>query len=153
VNWEAIGAIGEVVGAIGVILTLGYLAVQIRANTAALKAEGSRASRVSGTPMSVAIVQNGEAARIFNAGLADFDDLTLEEQTRFSFLLGDMIANTSSRYTEVELGILSEAEFAEDTLRIAVLLKAPGGRAFWKRFSGWFPSGFREYVTKRILGG
>ncbi len=29
-NWEAIGAVGEVLGAIGVIVTLGYLAVQIR---------------------------------------------------------------------------------------------------------------------------
>ena len=29
-NWEAIGAIGEVVGAAGVIVTLGYLAVQIK---------------------------------------------------------------------------------------------------------------------------
>jgi len=153
VNWEAIGAIGEVAGAIGVILTLGYLAVQIRANTAALKAEGSRANRVSGAPISVAIAQSSETARIFNSGLADFDSLTPEEQTRFSFLLGDMIGNTANRYAEVELGILSETEFAEDTLRIAPLLKAPGGRAFWKRFSGWFPSNFREYVTKQILGG
>ena len=44
-NWEAIGAIGEVVGAAAVVVTLGYLAVQIRANTAALKAEGVRAPR------------------------------------------------------------------------------------------------------------
>ena len=32
-NWEALGAIGETVGAIGVILTLGYLALQIRQNS------------------------------------------------------------------------------------------------------------------------
>ena len=32
-NWEAIAAIGEAVGALGVILTLVYLAVQIRQNT------------------------------------------------------------------------------------------------------------------------
>ena len=29
-NWDAIGAIGEVVGALAVVLTLGYLAIQIR---------------------------------------------------------------------------------------------------------------------------
>ena len=32
-NWEAIGAIGEVVGALAVLLTLVYLAIQIRQNT------------------------------------------------------------------------------------------------------------------------
>ena len=29
-NWEALGAIGEIVGAVAVILTLGFLAVEIR---------------------------------------------------------------------------------------------------------------------------
>ncbi len=32
-NWDAIGAIAELLGAIGVILTLVYLATQIRQNT------------------------------------------------------------------------------------------------------------------------
>ena len=31
-NWDALGAIGEVVGAIAVVATLAYLAVQIRQN-------------------------------------------------------------------------------------------------------------------------
>jgi hypothetical protein len=37
-NWDAVGAIGEVLGAIGVIVTLGYLAVQTRQNTRAINA-------------------------------------------------------------------------------------------------------------------
>ncbi len=32
-NWEAMGAIGETVGAVGVIATLGYLAFQVRQNS------------------------------------------------------------------------------------------------------------------------
>ena len=32
-NWEAVGAIGEIVGAIAVVLSLVYLAAQIRQNT------------------------------------------------------------------------------------------------------------------------
>ena len=38
-NWEAIGAVGEIVGALAVLITLGYLAVQIRQNTAQQKRE------------------------------------------------------------------------------------------------------------------
>ena len=38
-NWDAVGAIGEVLGALVVIVTLGYLAVQVRQNTAQLKRE------------------------------------------------------------------------------------------------------------------
>ena len=38
-NWDAIGAIGEILGALVVVITLGYLAVQIRQNTAQQKRE------------------------------------------------------------------------------------------------------------------
>ena len=43
-NWEAIGAVSEVLGAVCVILTLGYLAVQIRQNTAMMTAQTVQAS-------------------------------------------------------------------------------------------------------------
>ena len=36
-NWEAIGAIGEIVGAAAVFLTLIYLALQIRQNTSSVR--------------------------------------------------------------------------------------------------------------------
>ncbi len=36
-NWDAIGAVGEILGALVVVVTLGYLAIQIRQNTAALR--------------------------------------------------------------------------------------------------------------------
>jgi len=36
-NWDAIGSIGEIAGAIGVVVSLVYLATQIRQNSAWLK--------------------------------------------------------------------------------------------------------------------
>ena len=38
-NWEAIGAIGSILGAIGVIVTLVYLAAQIQQNSITTKAD------------------------------------------------------------------------------------------------------------------
>lgn len=38
-NWDAIGAAGEVAGAVGVILTLVYLSVQIRRSTAQARSD------------------------------------------------------------------------------------------------------------------
>jgi hypothetical protein len=45
VNWEAIGAIGEVVGAVAVVITLLLLLSQLRQNTKAL--EASRSAEIS----------------------------------------------------------------------------------------------------------
>jgi hypothetical protein len=43
-NWEALGAIGEIVGTVAVVVTLGYLAVQIRQNTRTMRAPSNHAS-------------------------------------------------------------------------------------------------------------
>jgi len=40
-NWDAIGAIGETIGAIAVVVSILYLAIQIRSNTRATKASAS----------------------------------------------------------------------------------------------------------------
>ena len=41
-NWEAIGAIGEVAGAVAVFASLVYLALQIRQNTRAIRGSAER---------------------------------------------------------------------------------------------------------------
>jgi hypothetical protein len=41
-NWEAIGAIGDFMGGVGVIVTLGYLALQIRTNTNVMRSNAQR---------------------------------------------------------------------------------------------------------------
>ena len=38
-NWEAIGAVGEIIGALAVVLTLAYLAIQVRQNTRMMQRE------------------------------------------------------------------------------------------------------------------
>ena len=38
-NWDAIGALGEIVGAIAVVVTLAYLAIQIQQNTRMMRRE------------------------------------------------------------------------------------------------------------------
>lgn len=46
-NWDAIGAIGEIVGAAAVVLTLGYLAMQIRHSERATT-DSNRMARYNG---------------------------------------------------------------------------------------------------------
>ena len=36
-NWDAIGALAEVIGAVAVVVTLAYLAIQVRQNSAAIR--------------------------------------------------------------------------------------------------------------------
>ena len=63
-NWEALGAIGELLGAAGVIATLGYLAFQIRQNNRHLAQEAERTRSQSTREGFFALADNGELAAI-----------------------------------------------------------------------------------------
>ena len=50
-NWEAIGATGEILGAIGVIVTVAYLATQMKQNTRALRSGSLQTYRTEVTAL------------------------------------------------------------------------------------------------------
>lgn len=85
-NWEAAGAIGEVIGAIAVVGTLIYLALQIRNQNAATNLQ-IQESVLSGFDEPNALIAGDLArAELFNRGLSDPDSLSDDEATQFSAL-------------------------------------------------------------------
>ena len=68
-NWEAVGAIGEIVGASAVFLTLAYLAVQIRQNTKAVRASALDSSVTSVMSIRQTILESAELTTIFHIEL------------------------------------------------------------------------------------
>ena len=70
-NWEAAGAIGEIVGAAGVVLTLGYLAVQIRQNTNSLRATAIWDSQNSFVAINQILADGGRISEIMYRALSD----------------------------------------------------------------------------------
>ncbi len=79
VNWGAIAAVGEVVGAAGVVISLIYVSIQIRSNTRAMKATASFDATHSWATYNELALQNpallDATRRAFDPGarLEDFD--------------------------------------------------------------------------------
>lgn len=80
VNWEAAGAIGEILGAAGVIATLGYLAVQIRQNTNSLRATAIWDSQISFVAINETLADGGKISEIMFRALSDPDSLNAFER-------------------------------------------------------------------------
>ena len=97
-NWEAIGAIGELVGAVGVILTLVYLAYQIRQNTRQL-VQNETSARAAAINASIAVIwesrrsvyENAELIAVWLKGLRSPGDLTENEAYRFRLVMSNAI--------------------------------------------------------------
>jgi hypothetical protein len=144
------GSIGEVIAAVATVATLIYLALQIRANTTALRMESRRAESQSGDVYISAIIGSPDVARMFNEGLADPTRLCPEDVTRFSFLLGSFVGAEATAFDEVKIGFAPGHTLDRRKQTLSRFLLSPGGRWFWQRFAGDYPSEFRSYVD-RIL--
>ena len=148
---QDLGSIGELIAAIATVATLVYLAIQIRANTIVTRAEARRATRPASSATNLAVVNNGEVARIFRIGHADVSKLDADEWVRFSFLMGELIGNFGEAYREVSAGILPEKDFENQIILVAQFLTTPGGQRFWQQFGPSFPKDFREFVDHSVI--
>src|SRR4029453_19281376 len=71
VNWEAIGAIGQIVGALAVVISLIYLAREIRSN-----ARSARLASVGTLNLCLGqIATQPHLADVWNRGLQDYESL------------------------------------------------------------------------------
>jgi len=105
-NWEAIGAIGEVVGAAGVIASLMYLAVQIRQNTKSVRRASARQSSEKNA---VALRGLADYSDLFSGdhmGLDRIAELNPSERTRFNMVMGMWMQAKEQDFADVREGIL-----------------------------------------------
>ena len=86
-NWDVVSAIGQVVGAVLVGVTLVYLALQLRQNTAALRSSTFLAiSTLMGSSMEVLAIHPDLASLMIKSELG-LDALSDADKVRFGFLM------------------------------------------------------------------
>ena len=80
---EQLSYIAEITAAILVIVSLVYVGIQVRQNTAALKLSTAQNLSEDFTDIYLALSQNNDTAGIFQRGLQDYDSLESVEKVRF----------------------------------------------------------------------
>ena len=148
-NWEALGAIGEIVGAIAVVVTLVYLATQIRQNTKAVQAASvdSSISAINATRQSV--YEDPELMVLWTNGLADPDQLDSKSRDKFRFIMHNVMFSQWNFYSQSRFAGLSTT-WEPQKQQLKRLLCQPGGKWFLENFQQEFDAGFLEEID-RIL--
>ena len=126
-NWEAVGAIAETVGAIGVILSLVYLSVQIRSNTEQLRFS-ARQSVAESLDRAFDPIYAEPCLSIWQKGHNNIDELTEAERLVFNGLMARQ-AHNYSNMLDAQNANLIERGRAEGRYRrfYADLFGTPGG--------------------------
>ena len=144
-NWEAIGAIGEIVGALAVLVTLIYLTRQMRQNTAGLRASAYQ-TWVAATTAHLGVSQSSAPlARTILQGLDKPAGLGADNWVQFAFWCHQFVLITEATFHLHQEGIISNSVLEKEFQRTAALLESPGG-------SEWWEAGARTQFSDEFVG-
>ena len=132
-NWDAVGAIAESVGAVGVIATLAYLAVQVRENAEQLRL--GRAQDVS------ASIQDGFAPiyypgnpRIWHKGRFHPEDLDEDDARTFELFMDRQLYILQNIVYQHDHGLVDDEIFSASLVIMKdLVVSSPGGSAHWEK--------------------
>ena len=150
---EDLGNIGEFVGAIAVVVSLIYLGLQIRQNTAALRT-ASRQDIVSGYRAHGRLFIEPGTSRAYTDGLYRYPDMPFDERNVFGNLLGDHAVFFQSVFALREAGTLEDEIYQAYLDWFSSHLATPGGTAWWAQIrSVLTPRRMVEAVDARLARG
>ncbi len=138
-NCDAIGAIGEFVGGLAVVLTLVYIAFQVRQSSKqidqysrALDASTFYAAGEGFNKWWALIIQDEAVASLWQRGIAG-EALDSTDKLRFNSMAMMLFTSLENNFHQLQLGSISRNTLELGKLHWERFLLSPGGSAWWKR--------------------
>jgi hypothetical protein len=150
-NWEAIGAIGEVSGAVAVVVTLIYLAKQIQHSASASRSEAHQRAAQSLREVVLELAKPETAELWLRA--SDYDSLSPVERLRVGAILTGIFTNFETSFYEHQRGTLEPEVWDARVNRIRALLRdRPAAHVVWRNVQQdlTFGKSFAEFVNREI---
>jgi hypothetical protein len=148
-NWEAIGAVGEIVGAQAVLVTLIYLAIQVRHTRRAQQAEAIRANRLERREYHTT-VRDSPYMPMISTKIESGDELTAEEEHR---LVHHNAATWGLLYSEwIQTQLQSRGQFqTSQSVAISFIIAQPRHLEFFEQIGRQlYPKEFTDYVQSLL---
>lgn len=152
-----LGDLGDFLGGIGVVITLVYLALQIRQNTEQIRQNSSivRASATASLAQanketSALVAKDAEINALFWTGLDRPDDLSEAEYRRFEAVLSVFVQAFTQNYELHREGALTEETWAAQQAAFLWMAERPGFVRFWEQWGGSWPAGAEKLYSEAI---
>ena len=148
------GSIGELVSAVAVVVSLVYLAFQIRQNTRQIE-ENTKAAQASAFDSSInhtfmarqAIADNEDLARIYLEGSKDPSALSEEELVRYRLVIHNVLWSLWNMQSQARVGELSSETWSAQLATLERIVSTAGFRWFWTNFAQEFGASFQRIVA------
>ncbi|MDH3469619.1 MAG: hypothetical protein OES26_27665 [Gammaproteobacteria bacterium] len=148
-NWEAIGAIGEILGAAGVIATLAYLAVQIRQNTKTARAATRQELAGQMQMLASDLVTDEGIASILQDHL-EGKELTSTELLRLGARAFRDLRFFDNALFQYSQGLLTDDEWRALRENLKAVLRVEAYRDYWSREHSLYSRAFQSEVASAL---
>ena len=148
-----LAAWGEFLGGIAVVVSLVYLAGQIRQNSRLLKASTASVTLEANSQLSVLIVQDPELLRIYVDSLADPAGLSEPDQRRFNSLVGLQVTALQHQFRLARDGSLGSGVWADMEQAQRWLAQQSGMKQWWLQWRNLYGEDFGDYMDGLIREG
>ena len=140
----------QVIGGIGVIGSLIYVAIQVRNNARALRAATflQISHNMQGALFNMA--SNEELASLVLRGGDDFSALSRIEKARFRFHGMFILSLNQNIYTQHKIGTLTNSDWDSFNKDLDSYFDMNGARQAWQHYKGRFNPEFQAYVERII---
>ena len=132
VNWEAISAIGQVGGAIALVISLIYVASEVRRNTRATHLAAIRSMHDAFNRWIQQIAEHPHLTEVYNRGIHDFESPEGTDLIRFFSLMHGAFRNHEEIYHLQAKGHLEEDVWRGWEAVIRDINAYPGVQAWWR---------------------
>ena len=148
-NWDTAAAIAEIVGAIAVVITLLYVARELRQNSRSLAVSALRDTTSNWHEWSNMLATSPDLADIVATGNRSPDELSESEALRYGAFVQSFFDNVESyRSLVVDHEIEKDLEVLESIVRRRV--SETGIRAWWRRNIDDYDGEFVAWVNDII---
>jgi hypothetical protein len=148
VNWQAISAIGQIVGAIAVVISLIYVASEVRRNTRATHLAAIRSVHDAFNRWIQQIAEHPHLTEVYNRGIHDFESLEGTDLIRFSILMHGNFRNLEEIYYLQAKGHVEEDLWRGWEAASRDFNAYPGVQAWWRLRSHMFSEKFVKFVDQ-----
>ena len=149
-NWDAIGAIAETLGALGVIATLVYLARQIRQNNNQLRGSATTAIYEYQRSLTEMLSADPELYKVALRGNEDWNDLESFEQQRFTIWCLHETCMWEMCHRLLKQGALDEELYLAKESYWLQLHSSPGRREWFNNHAVMLSQEFYEEVSGKL---
>jgi len=151
---EQLALIGEIIASIAVVISVLYLAVQVRQGTAVARREAfeSTVSRIIHHWLDD-VAASGDVAQIYHRGLENYHELSPVDQKRFRSLMLKLLISHEPAIDVVRTqpGLMKGTVIDAMHHNLLHHLTSTGGRQWWEEDGrNWPAADYRDYLEKLI---